>query len=275
MRRRAFTLVELLVAIAIISLLLTILLPSLNKARGQAKRIYCLANMRQMVLATWKYAADYDNYYPLAFWTAQHGPASHKFAWDFTTVETAGQKYIKPGILWQAQTIEKIQQCPAFKGADRWADIPYTGYNYNTSYLGHGENENYDDTAFAGRVLSHPTSCDKYIVMPAKVSQVKSPGLCAVFGDGQDAGGTNKFMRSPFPWAGDSDTMIRLGGTQGFRHLGQTNVAWCDGHTGSQKQIYTQSHKLVIREIDRHNNKSETKVKIGFLSPDNSAYDLQ
>ena len=64
--QRAFTLVELLVVIAIIALLLSILMPSLRKARQIASRLACAHNLKQINLAVDFYLNENDNFYPSA-----------------------------------------------------------------------------------------------------------------------------------------------------------------------------------------------------------------
>ncbi|MGD1043189.1 MAG: type II secretion system protein, partial [Sedimentisphaerales bacterium] len=54
--KEGFTLVELLVVIAIIALLMAVLLPALNRAREQGKRIVCLNNLKQLTLGWMNYA---------------------------------------------------------------------------------------------------------------------------------------------------------------------------------------------------------------------------
>ncbi len=57
-RRRGFTLVELLVALGIIALLISMLLPVVNRARESSRRAVCLSNIAQLTKATIMYAGD-------------------------------------------------------------------------------------------------------------------------------------------------------------------------------------------------------------------------
>jgi prepilin-type N-terminal cleavage/methylation domain-containing protein len=71
---RGFTLVELLVVIGIIALLISILLPSLNRARESANKVKCGSNMRQIGQAMLLYANENRGLFPRTIYQANVAP---------------------------------------------------------------------------------------------------------------------------------------------------------------------------------------------------------
>ncbi len=67
---RHFTLIELLIVIAIIGVLASMLLPSLQKARESARQSSCLGRMRNISLACFSYLPDNNSYYPQVAYTS-------------------------------------------------------------------------------------------------------------------------------------------------------------------------------------------------------------
>ena len=72
--RAAFTLVELLVVVAIIAILAALLLPALSAAKQKALRAACTSNSKQMGVGLNIYAGDSSDYLPSTGWVSGGNP---------------------------------------------------------------------------------------------------------------------------------------------------------------------------------------------------------
>ncbi len=80
-----FTLIELLVVVGIIALLISILLPSLGRAREQAKAVHCLARLHDFGTGLVTYSTDYDDVLPPALWymtDPQDAAYVYRYGWS-------------------------------------------------------------------------------------------------------------------------------------------------------------------------------------------------
>ena len=129
LRSRGFTLVELLVVIGIISVLIGILLPALNRARDQANTVQCLSNLRQIGAAIVNYAADNQGYLVPGRYDASTYPTSTNVAelenWA-TILVNSGYLPTPPqapsnNTMWDTSYGTSVFRCP--NGANNRNDI--------------------------------------------------------------------------------------------------------------------------------------------------------
>ncbi|MEM9883273.1 MAG: prepilin-type N-terminal cleavage/methylation domain-containing protein [Planctomycetota bacterium] len=261
-----FTLLELLVVVAITALLMGILLPVLGRARDAARAAVCGSNIRQLHLANAAYAHDNREHFALAardIWFPNlerwHGKRA-AVADRFEPAQSDMADYFGPD--------GRVKACPGFvEGHDYQPGFEdgCGGYGYNASYLG-------------GRNDLHGTS-PQAAARSARTADVVTPVATVMFTDaayligGDFTKAAYSFCEPPF-WQlspGPPSTM-RPNPTIDFRHLGQANVAWVDGHVGREDLAFSVdylTHSYVTGE-------DAERQGVGWFGPeDNSLFDLQ
>lgn len=143
-RARAFTLVEMLVVVAILAVLIALLLPAIGQVRELGRRAVCASNLRQMSLALLNYASDRNG------WLPEHYRSYHKYDEgpdaEGNAVVLNGLHYDKDGqweLFKQYGFATELVTCPSrpddvhFRPWDWyvpdsqvWVDMVYTSYQF-------------------------------------------------------------------------------------------------------------------------------------------------
>jgi len=247
--RAGFTLLELLVVVAIVALLLALLLPSLGGAREAARTGVCASNQRQLAAALLLYAGDHAD-------RAAPGAADHRAnltRWHGSRRDPSGPFLPEGGALTPYLSGDgsgpgasrAVRACPTFIGVlDRLAETGQGferaagGYGYNNAYVG-------VELASAGpdlwRVRDDRTG--------SAIALFAQPDNTVVFADAAfpdalapDAIIEYSFAEPPFHvgFAGS-----RMDPSIHFRHGSRSAVAaWLDGHTKIRKLARTWSSGL-------------------------------
>jgi prepilin-type N-terminal cleavage/methylation domain-containing protein/prepilin-type processing-associated H-X9-DG protein len=237
-RCAGFTLIELLVVVAIIALLIAILLPSLQRAREQAKAAACGSNLRQMGLAMEHYLEDNQEYYP-----GEHSIPHGYFAYNVWA----------PRLRLYAAMNEKLFWCPTADDATYWkvvyrpnVPINVRGYGYRPGekplltgwqaelfcygYNSWGVSETLNEPGLILGLGAHvdDTSCPwawgvrrKDIVCPADMIAIADSQADSTWDSAIDPDHTDDTE-----WPSE-------------RHFGGAMLLWCDGHVvwGEQKKL--------------------------------------
>ena len=219
---QGFTLVELLVVVAIVAILTTLLWPSFSCAKDQAKHIQCFGHLRQLGIAAQLYWDDNNQRaFPYLSKRLTDGQV-YWFGWLQSGSE--GHRRLDPsqGALWPYLQSHGIGLCPSFhyqhpkykpkaKGAS-W------GYGYN---LHLSPNSTQTPTPKKTTTLIHQ------ILQPAEITLFAD---AAQINDFQPPASFENPLVEEFYYVSDGGPAYANGH---FRHRRKANVVFVDGHTAA------------------------------------------
>ena len=232
-RKRSFTLIELLIVVAIIAILAGMLLPALNKARDSAHKIACASNHKSLTSAAIQYNMDNQDYFYAPVDRKGNGGGCYNYIFNISAFaippylgKKTGQN-VAGGLLRKEKIngtdvyfyTSKTMVCPG-KKLNPSFDVMRQHYNYSwNSQLGSGSF--YDGSGWS--VYPH-----------AKMGSIRKPSQILMFGDGggNKWGANTTVSKTPVSKAWDSD---EVKGASQVRHGNMILFSYVDGHASPTK----------------------------------------
>ena len=210
-RRRAFTLVELLVVVAIVAVLAALLLPAIVRAKHSAHAAKCISNLRQLGLAAQMYFDDHDGApFPYRLY-ATNGGVIYWFGWLQNGAEGTRDFDARQGPLYEYVNGLGIEICPT---------LNYSGANFKLkakgAAYGYGYNLHLTNAAVRITALRDPSG----IALFADAAQVN---------DFQPPASPSHPMLEEFYYVDSAGNSASYPNAH-FRHGHRANVAFADGH---------------------------------------------
>ncbi len=271
-KRKAFSLIELLVVISVTGLLMAILLPALAAARSQGRSLVCKSNLRQILIANIGYATENDGFYVAAasdMWLSVGLLRGGLHRWH--GVRDNGYEPFDPlrGPLAAYLADGKVKECPGkirfIKDSDTSFEQGCGGYGYNMTYLG--------SRLWQGGIVTME-AWKKAYAKTSRNSEVAKPAETLMFAD--TAFYNNdlhlieySFAEQPFyVYKGEPMTGFYMSPSIHFRHRKHANIGWVDGHIGSRK--------MAKFDITNPDGVKPADMMLGWFEPiDNTPFDLK
>jgi prepilin-type N-terminal cleavage/methylation domain-containing protein/prepilin-type processing-associated H-X9-DG protein len=200
LRPAGFTLVEMLIVIAIIAVLVAIMFPLARGMRERAQSAKCVQNLRQIGIGLHAYTSGNNGRFPDGAADVSWAPGiTTSRCWYDAAAENMGREYIP---YHKGDPLPEAFGCPAGHGKAYEPKWPYTGDYAANLYLGHP---------------NHKVTTMAAVKNPASTPYVQDTMMQNNFGGGIYSSGFPKTSNTAFA----------------DRHRGSGNILWVDGHVSS------------------------------------------